>query len=50
VCEHDKSLSAEMRRRFAAMAGSEVESVSSGHMVMLSKEEKCGEAILKAAA
>lgn len=50
VCEDDKVLPAEMQRRLAAMAGSEVMSVKNGHMVMLSNPEKSLEIILKAAA
>jgi pimeloyl-ACP methyl ester carboxylesterase len=49
IAEEDKVLPLELQRQFAAMAGSEVETVKAGHMVILSQPEKCLEVILKAA-
>jgi pimeloyl-ACP methyl ester carboxylesterase len=48
IAEEDKLLPAQMQAQFAALAGSEVETVKAGHMLILSQPEKCVEVILKA--
>lgn len=49
IAENDKLLPADMQRQMAGMAGSEIDTCSGCHMVMLSHPEKCVEVIRKAA-
>lgn len=49
VCERDAVFPPEMQRQCAKMAGSEIETCSAGHMVMLSQPERVVEVVVRAA-